>query len=132
MSTMRLLVTKGDTIATRQRPFLTVLSSATQRTIATNGATVASNEQEPIMKTTKIHNNTKLDRIEERILGLRQISWGKSYRQGRDIQLFQHPHKADWVISVGATFDHTMIVYADEPKSAWAKELGMSSPWETH
>lgn len=73
----------------------------------------------------KIHNNTQLS-IEEigrlPVLGKTVSKW----RQ-RNITLRQHPTKEDYVISVGVTFDGTMMVISEEPKCAWTVALEYAS-----
>jgi hypothetical protein len=42
----------------------------------------------------------------------------------RNVNLHQHPHKPDFVVSVGESFDGTLIVVADdETKAGWATAL---------
>lgn len=52
------------------------------------------------------------------VLGTTVSKW----RQ-RTVVLCQHPTKEDHVVSIGTTFDNTMVVIAEEPKSQWVFAL---------
>lgn len=72
-------------------------------------------------KKSEVHNNTNYeirDILKLPLLGVTINNW----RQ-REIKLFQHPMKEDHVISYGVTFDASMTVIAEEPKSAWTTAL---------
>ena len=77
----------------------------------------------------KVHNNTEL--AEAYVYGLPVIKAGKNHWRGRDITLRQHPTDPDRVISVGTTFDREVRIIADEPKSAWTRELSAFGDFET-
>jgi hypothetical protein len=73
------------------------------------------------MKDLKVYNNTNLS-LEEldqlKLIGITFNNW----RQ-RKIRLLEHPNNPERLISDGTSFDHEMRVIADEPRSAWAREL---------
>lgn len=69
----------------------------------------------------KVHNHTHYTLAEIRTfpkLGTTVNKW-----RGRNIDLYQHPSRADHVISVGITFDGEMTVVVSEPKTDWATAL---------
>ena len=62
-----------------------------------------------------IHNNTPFTvaAIEALpILGMTVNKW-----RGRNVMLYKHPAKPDYVVSVGVTFDNRMTVICEEPAS---------------
>lgn len=73
----------------------------------------------------KIHNNTQFS-IEE-ILRMSVIGNVVSKWRQRNITLRQHPTKEDHVVSVGVTFNETVMVLSEEPKCAWTVALEYAS-----
>jgi len=69
----------------------------------------------------KTYNNTNLS--EKEVDSLECLGTTVNEWRGRNIRLLQHPNKPDYVISDGITFDNTMRVIAEEPKSAWTTSL---------
>lgn len=72
-----------------------------------------------------VHNNTtfsEADIDKFPVLGTTVNNW-----RGRKIELREHPHDANRVISIGTTFDGKVKVIADEPKSDWAVALEYAS-----
>ena len=69
-----------------------------------------------------IHNHTKFQpqNIIEHETLLKRVR--NLWRQ-RDIELYQHPEKNDSVISIGITFDKSMMVMVEESKEDWKREL---------
>ena len=73
----------------------------------------------------KVINNTNIDFDKIKTLSLLGSTISK-WRQ-RNINLYQSPNDPENVISVGTTFDNTMIVVAEDNKSDWIVALDYAS-----
>ena len=81
----------------------------------------------------KTHNNTTFTDIEHQISTLLQpLKRGRNNWRGRTITLYEHPTDSNRIISDGVTFDRSMRVIADEPKSDWVRELEVAGDFVTN
>lgn len=69
----------------------------------------------------EIHNQS-LYSLEE-INGFERLATTLNKWLCRNVTLFQHPEQEDLVISVGTTYDKSLIVVAVDPKPMWEKAL---------
>lgn len=69
----------------------------------------------------KIHNNTQftLEQVER----FKRIGETINKWRGRRITLYEHPEFPDHVISDGITFDNSMRVICQEPRTDWTTAL---------
>lgn len=69
----------------------------------------------------KIHNNTSF--LPAQLSRLPLLVTVKNNWRQRNVEIRQHPHNEDMVVSDGVTFDGSMRVICEETKSAWSREL---------
>jgi hypothetical protein len=68
-----------------------------------------------------IHNNTSF--TYEEITKFKRLAITINEWRQRNITLYQHPNDPERVISVGVTFNNSMIVVADEAKTLYQTAL---------